>query len=114
MEAHAEAGERGDFMDMVTGEFKGQLGALSKEEFNRLMIMQWNQHNRLHAQLGPIFVRDLGTDMASAEFKGLITGGRGLLPDSGEFYAFKTTWLREGGDWLLVSAEWEPARFEED
>ena len=110
MEALAEAGERAPFMDMVAGDFQGQLGSLSKEEFRRLMIMQWNVHNRLHAQLFPIHVRDLGPGMAAADFKALITGGRGLIPDSGELYRFKTHWLQDGKDWLLVSAEWEPVR----
>ena len=110
MEQRAEAGERAAFMEMVAGDFSGQLGSLTKFQFQRLMIMQWNQHNRLHAQLFPIFVRELGPGMAAADFNALITGGRGLLPESGELYSIETHWMLDGDDWLLVSAEWEPAR----
>jgi hypothetical protein len=113
MEKRAEAGERAGFMEMVAGEFSGQLGSLSKLEFQRLMIMQWNQHSRLHAQLFPIFVRELGPGMATADFNALITGGRGLLPESGELFSIHTQWIQEGSDWLLVSADWEPVRMEQ-
>jgi hypothetical protein len=114
MEEFAENGERASFMGMVAGEFDGQLGSLSKFEFQRLMIMQWNRNSRLHAQLFPISVRDLGSGLASAEFNALITGGRGLIPKRGEFYAIKTQWIKEDGDWLLLKAEWVPKRLETD
>jgi hypothetical protein len=112
MERLAEAGERAAFMEMVAGEFDGQLGTLTRDEFHRFMLMQWNEHNRLHAQLFPISVRELGPGMAVAEFNALITGGRGLLPDSGELFSIRTRWVLEEGDWLLSSADWEPARIE--
>ena len=112
MEELAEAGKRAEFMGKVAGEFNGQLGTLSKLEFQRFMIMQWNQHNRLHAQLFPIEVRELGPGMASAEFNALITGGRGLIPDSGQIYSIRTRWIEDDGEWLLVSADWEHAILE--
>ena len=110
MEELAEAGDRADFMKLVAKDFNGQLGILDKGEFRRFMIMQWNVHQRLHAQLFPISVRSLGEGMAAAEFKALITGGRGLIPDSGQLYSFETRWLQDGNDWLLASARWEPVR----
>ena len=30
------------------------------------------------------------------------------LPESGQVYAVETAWLRDGGDWLLEMANWEP------
>ena len=108
MEALAEAGERGDFMDLVAGEFDGQLGRMTKEEFNRFMVMQWNENSKLHAQLGAITVRELGPGLATAEFPGLITGGRGLLPERGQLFEFTTRWILQDDQWLLVSASWDP------
>ena len=108
MEQLAEEGKRGAFIDKVAGEFSGKLGLLSKDEFNRFMIMQWNRNNKLHAQLFPIAVRSLGPGMAAADFNGLITGGRGLLPERGQLFHFETTWLEEDGEWLLATANWEP------
>ena len=108
MEAHAEAGERRPFMNMVDDDFSGQQGILSWDEFQRFMIMQWNVNQRLHAQLGPISVFELGPDSAGADFQGLITGGRGLIPERGRFFQFNTTWVRSGGDWKLATARWTP------
>ena len=110
MEAFAEAGERRSFMAMVTEDFSGQLKTLTKEEFRRFMILQWNVNLRLHAALGPIHVRSLGEGMAVADFNGLITGGRGWIPERGQLYKFRTTWLLNGSDWLLATAQWEPIR----
>ena len=114
MEQLAEEGKRGAFMGRVAGDFNGQLGVLTRDEFRRFMIMQWNQNLRLHAQLFPIRVRELGPGMAAANFKALITGGRGLIPERGQVYQIKTTWLQDGDDWLLVSANWEPVRLDVD
>jgi hypothetical protein len=112
MEALAEAGERRDFMEFVAGEFDGQLGRLTKEEFRRFMVLQWNENQRLNAQLGPISVTELGEGMAAADFSGLITGGRGLLPERGQMFNFETSWLMIDGQWQLVSAVWEPIRLD--
>jgi len=114
MEQLMESGKRGAFMKKVAEDFSGQLGALTRDEFRRFMIMQWNQNQRLHAQLFPISVRKLGPGMAAANFKALITGGRGLIPERGQLYQFETTWLKNGDDWLLLSANWDPVRLEAD
>ena len=112
MEQLAEAGKRGAFMDKVAGDFSGQLGVLTRDEFRRFMIMQWNQNLKLHAQLFPIRVRKLGPGMAAADFRALITGGRGLIPERGQLYQIETTWMADGDDWLLVSANWDPVYLE--
>lgn len=110
MERYAEEGMRADFMAMVHADFLGQQGSLDRDSFKLYMIMQWNEHQRLHAQIFPVRVTELGDGQASARFGALITGGRGMLPDSGEIYEITTLWIRTGGDWLLLQADWEPAR----
>jgi hypothetical protein len=50
--------------------------------------------------------------MAAADFSGLITGGRGLLPERGQMFNFETSWLMIDGQWQLVSAVWEPIRLD--
>ena len=112
METLAEAGERNKFMEHVAGEFNGQLGRMTKAEFNRFMIMQWNENQKLHAQLGPINVRELGPGTATAEFSGLITGGRGLLPERGQMLQFETSWILDDGEWLMETATWDPVRLD--
>lgn len=113
MEELAEAGERGAFMDRVHEAFAGQGGALTRDEFNRFMIMQWNQNQRLEARLFPIRVIDDWEGQASASFRALITGGRGLIPERGQVFEITTTWRLDGGEWLLYRAEWDPVALEE-
>jgi hypothetical protein len=74
------------------------------------MIFQINQHRRLQAQFLPIFVRETGEDTASANFRLLVTGGAGLLPESGQLFEVETAWLRSDSEWLLTAADWEPVQ----
>ena len=110
MEYAAEEGQHLDFMTYIADSFSGQQGSMDRREFHRFMIFQINQHRRLQAQFFPIFVNETGTDMASAQFKLLVTGGAGLLPESGQLFEVETAWIYSGGDWLLSSAQWQPVR----
>ncbi len=110
MEYAAEEGQHLDFMGYIADTFKGQQGSMDRREFHRFMIFQINQHRRLQAQFFPIFVTETGEETASAHFKILVTGGAGLVPDSGQLFEVETRWLRDGGDWLLSGADWEAVR----
>ncbi len=108
MEQSAEEGRHLDFMGYVADDFSGQLGGMDRREFHRFMIFQMSENRRLHAQLFPIHVKETGESQASAKFKILVTGGGGLLPDRGQLFAVETDWVRDGSDWLLSKADWEP------
>ena len=110
MEYAAEEGQHLDFMTYIADSFSGQQGSLDRREFHRFMIFQINQHRRLQAQFFPIFVNETGEGNATAHFKILVTGGAGLLPDSGQLFEVETEWVHDGGDWLLSRADWEPVR----
>jgi len=110
MEEAAEQGEHFEFMGHVADSFGGQQGSMDRREFHRFMIFQINQNRRLHAQFFPIRVRESGDERASAHFKLLVTGGAGLLPESGQLFEVETQWLRDGSDWLLEKADWEAAQ----
>ena len=107
MEEAAEQGEHFEFMGYVANSFSGQYGSMDRREFHRFMIFQINQNRRLHAQFFPIYVQKSGEDLASAHFKLLVTGGGGLLPESGRLFEVETQWLRDGSDWTLEKADWE-------
>ena len=107
MEEAAEQGEHFEFMGYVANSFSGQYGSMDRREFHRFMIFQINQNRRLHAQFFPIYVQESGEDLASAHFKLLVTGGGGLLPESGQLFEVETQWLRDGSDWMLEKADWE-------
>jgi hypothetical protein len=113
MEKNGEAGNRGAFMDRVHPAFSGQEGAMTRDDFQRYMYLQWNQNSRLHAQLFPISVAEDWNQQASARFKVLVTGGRGFLPERGQVFDVFTIWQREDGDWFLLRANWTPVDFEE-
>lgn len=110
MEYAAEEGQHLEFMNYIADSFSAQQGSLDRREFHRFMIFQINQHRRLQAQFFPIFVTETGKDTASARFKILVTGGAGLLPESGQLFEVNTRWIREDNDWLLSGADWEAVR----
>lgn len=113
MEARIEAGERRPFMRHVADDFNGQNGRLGRDELRLLVIRQLNQYERLHAQLFPIHVSESGEKSAEASFRALITGGPGLIPESGQVYDFETHWLKQGDKWLLLRASWTPVALDE-
>jgi hypothetical protein len=112
MEENGEAGSRGAFMDRVHESFTGQAGSLTRDDFHRFMVLQWNQNQRLYAQLFPIAVTEDWDQQASARFNVLVTGGRGFIPDRGQMFEVFTIWQLEEGDWYLIRADWEPVEFE--
>lgn len=108
MELAAEQGEHFEFMDYIADSFKSQQGSMDRREFHRFMIFQINQNRRLQAQFLPIFVKETGENRASANFKILVTGGGGLLPERGQLFEVDTAWIRADDDWLLDNANWKP------
>jgi hypothetical protein len=108
MEARIEAGERRQFMSHVAEDFDGQNGQFNRQQLRGLVIFQLNRHQRLHAQLFPINVKETGEDTASATFSALVTGGPGLIPREGQLYEFETHWRYEDAEWKLAAASWDP------
>ena len=106
MEVAAEEGEHFEFMSYLEDSFTAQQGAMDRREFHRFMIFQINQNRRLQAQFFPIYVRETGDHTASANFRILVTGGGGLIPDRGQLFDVETDWLGDGSDWKLVKADW--------
>ena len=107
MEVAAEQGQHLEFMTYVADSFGGQKGSMDRRAFHRFMLFQINQNRRLQAQFFPIYVTETGEDTASAHFRLLVTGGAGLLPDSGQLFEVETQWQRDGSDWLLNEADWQ-------
>lgn len=107
MEEYVENAQRGEFMDMITEDFTAQDATLGRNEFRQFMFLQWNQNQRLYAQLFPIKVYEQAFGGASAHFRALITGGSGFLPERGELYEIETTWKKVDGKWLMASANWK-------
>lgn len=113
METRIEDGERRQFIKHVSEDFSGQNGQLNRQQLMGLVIYQLNRHQRLHAQLFPISVNETGEQTASANFRALITGGPGWIPDQGQLYDFETLWRYQGGEWKLTSANWNTVPLDE-
>jgi hypothetical protein len=108
MEAKIEGGERRAFMEHIAEDFTAQDGRMNRDQVRALVVFQLNRYERLQGQLFPIAVSETGPGTASANFRALVTGGPGWIPDSGQVYDFETAWRLEGDDWLLTSANWKP------
>ena len=107
MEDAAENGRHFDFMAYVADDFSGQQGSMDRRDFHRFMIFQINQNQRLQANFLPIYVTSTNDQHAKAHFRILVTGGAGLLPERGELFEVDSSWILDGDDWLLQSADWE-------
>jgi hypothetical protein len=112
MEALVEAGERRPFMGYLTEDFTAQRGSMNRDQLRALLIMQLNRYRRLEGRLFPIRVAETGEETATADFRALVTGGPGWIPESGQVYEFKTRWRLVDGEWLLYAADWEPVPLE--
>ena len=114
MEIAAEDGQHLDFMGYVAESFSGQQGSMERRDFHRFMLFQMNQNRRLEARFFPIEVQAQSESSASAAFNMLITGGSGLLPERGQLFEVKTSWVKQGSDWLLVEANWQAVRLHQE
>ena len=109
METEIESGERLNFMSHVSEDFRGQGGAMGRDELRAYVVLQFNRYKNLEARLFPISVTPISETEANADFKALLTGGPGWIPEDGQLYEINTHWRLEDDDWRLVAAYWEPA-----
>jgi hypothetical protein len=113
MEEKIEAGERRDFMTHIAEDFSGRDGRMNRDQVRALVVFQLRRFERLQAQLFPITVTETGPDRATAEFRALVTGGPGWIPERGQVYDFSTSWRLIDDEWLLDGADWEPVPLDE-
>lgn len=113
MEAKIEDGERVAFMAHIAQDFEGQGGVVNRDRVRAMVIFQLNRYKNLQAQLMPIMVSETSDTTASATFSAIVTGGTGLLPESGQLFNFETRWRLDDDEWLLYSASWDPVTLDE-
>ncbi|MEJ2384093.1 MAG: nuclear transport factor 2 family protein [Xanthomonadales bacterium] len=113
MEEKIEAGERRAFMAHIAEDFVGRNGGMNRDQVRALVVFQLRRFERLQAQLFPINVTETGPDTATAEFRALVTGGPGWIPERGQVYDFSTAWQERDGEWLLIGADWAPVPLDE-
>ena len=106
MQAAAEARDAGAMADAISGEFIGPDG-MDRDQFRRTLALVWLRDQQVGVQLGPLDVKLVG-DGATVAFTAGTSGGAGWLPERGQLHRVKTGWRLEDGEWMLVSASWEP------
>lgn len=90
----------------IDPEFAGPHG-LDRDGMARLLRLQFLQHGSVGVRLGPLDI-EMFDDRARVRFTAVLTGGSGrFVPDTGRIYDVDTAWRSEGGDWRLITAQWE-------
>jgi len=102
-----EAGEVGDFMAPVADDFVAVNGRLDRRALGLLVRRERLARDSIRVRRVDTKIELVGESRAVASFRALATGGSGLLPDEGRFWRVETGWRRDGGEWALISAEWE-------
>lgn len=102
-----EAGDVSDFMAPVAEDFIAVNGGLDRRTLGLLVRRERLAREAIRIQRLDTRIEIIGDARATASFRALATGGTGILPDEGRFWKIETGWRRDGGDWMLISAEWD-------
>ena len=105
MEAAAEARDSSALVEHLAEDFAGPDG-MDRERFRRYLAVIWLRNRDVGVTLGPLEVELMG-ERATVSFTAAARGGAGLLPERADVYQVRTGWRLEGGDWKLISADWE-------
>lgn len=82
-------------------------GGLDREGARTLLRLMVLRHQSLGLTLGPAQI-ELFDTRATVRFTAVATGGQGaLLPESARIWQVETAWRDDGGDWKLISAQWQ-------
>lgn len=112
IEALETAGEErqvGDFMDHVAEDFAGNAAEYDRTGLQNLLRMVALQHQRISVVTSGMQIEMHG-DRALVRMRILVTGGGGLIPDSGQLFDTESGWRFVDGEWQLGSASWKPAQ----
>lgn len=101
-----ERRDAADLAAVVADDFIGP-GGLDRDGARRMAQASFLRYRNVGLELGPLDVEVRG-DGATVRFTAMLRGGEGVLPRDARIYDVRTGWRREGGDWELVNAQWEP------
>lgn len=104
LEAAIEARDADALLDAVDPEFGGPQG-MDRDGLRRYATLMLLRQQNVGITIGPIDAEVHG-ERASAQFDAVVTGSNRFIPEGVEARRVETVWRREGGDWVLVSADW--------
>lgn len=82
-------------------------GGLDRDGARRMAQAMFLRYRDVGVSLGPLDI-ELRERHATVRFTAAMTGGAGVLPESGQLYDVQTGWRLEGDEWRLVNADWKP------
>lgn len=106
MQAAIEQRDASSLQDAIADDFIGPDG-LDREGARRMAQLMFLRYRDVGVTLGPLDI-DLRDQHATVRCTAAITGGAGVLPESGQVYDVETGWRLEDGEWRLVNASWRP------
>ena len=92
--------------DVLAEDFIGP-GGLDRDGARRMAVGMFLRYRDVGVALGPLDI-ELREQHATVRFTAALTGGAGMLPDSGQIHDVDTGWRLEDGEWRLVNASWKP------
>lgn len=92
--------------DVLAGDFIGP-GGLDRNGARRMAQAMFLRYRDVGVSVGPLDV-EVQEEHATVSFTAAVTGGAGMLPDSGQMYDVETGWRLQDGEWQLVNANWKP------
>jgi len=105
-QAAAEEGEMGEVISIVAEDFVGQGGSYDRLLLRRMLLAIRLRHSDVSVsrvsteyEVDPAF--------ATVKMKLLLTGGTGVLPETGRLMSLETRWRVEDGQWRLTTAQWD-------
>ena len=104
MEVAVESKSPGDFIDHVSEDFSGDRGTFDRQSLRGFLAAQLMRKEAIGVTLGPLDVKVMG-DRAIVRVDALVTGGGGVIPDSGEHLDIESGWRLVDGEWQCYSAE---------
>ena len=106
LQAAIEQRDGSALQDVIADDFIGPDG-LDRDGARRMAQATFLRYRDVGVSLGPLDI-DLREQHATVRFTAALTGGAGMLPDSGQLYDIETGWRLDDGEWQLVNAGWKP------
>lgn len=107
MQADLAEGNARSFMAPIAEDFTAATRSLDRRAAGFLLRREMLAHDQIKARLVDIEVALQGEERATATMHAVVTGGTGLIPDTGGWYRLTTGWRLDDGEWMLISARWE-------
>lgn len=105
MQQAVEQRDGSALQEAIAEDFIGPDG-LDRDGARRMAQGMFLRYRDVGVNLGPLDI-ELRDQHATVRFTAALTGGAGVLPESGQLYDVETGWRLEEGEWRLVNADWK-------